>query len=66
MTAESWFETATIAAIVTPALVTMILRLGRLTQKVDDLAERLTRLEQTINGGGRKRPGPPDTRTRGR
>ena len=62
MSAESWFETATIAAIVTPALVTMILRLGRLAQKVAAMAERITRLEAAVNGGGRKRPSPPPRR----
>ena len=66
MSAESWFETATIAAIVTPALVTMILRLGRLAQKVDDMAERITRLEAAVNGGGRTRPGQRGSRNPGR
>jgi hypothetical protein len=64
--AENWWEAATVTAIIVPGLVTMIWRLGRLAQKVDDMAERLTQLEAAVNGGGRKRPGPPDTRNRGR
>ena len=61
----NWAE-VTVAVTVIAGTGGLVYQVGRLTQKVDDMAERISRLEQVINGGGRTRPGQRGSRNPGR